>query len=57
MVSDFIEEHVGYLRLTPTEFAAAQALSNEITNEVRQIIECMNVKTGRETTSHARVHF
>ena len=39
MVSDFIEEHVGYFRLTPTEFAVAQALSHEITNEARQIIE------------------
>lgn len=39
MVSDFIEEYSGYLRLTPFELAAAKAQNTDILGEARQIIE------------------
>ena len=39
MVSDFIDEYSGYLRLRPSEVKAAGVINPEITNEARQIIE------------------
>ena len=39
MVSDFIDEYSGYLRLSPSEVEAARVINPEITNEARQIIE------------------
>ena len=39
MVSDFVEEHRGYLRLTDTEFALAKKTYPGIQQSARQLLE------------------
>ena len=39
MVSNFIDEYSGYLKLSPSEVEGARVINPEITNEARQIIE------------------
>ena len=46
MVSEFIDEYSGYLRLSPSEVEASRVINPEITNEARQIIEYVENRDG-----------